>query len=174
MPPAPPPETAKDGIDQDGEGDLAPDDRARHLEDALREIDVAEKAIDTSIEQKKSGKKPEGQPQTPGEQAGTGACDTACRALGSMERSATYVCRLAGPADARCRNAQDRVKSARAKIDRAACSCPQPVALHQGESCPVEPSLDDEKRQDERFARLVDRTGAAWLGLLGMRGNEAR
>jgi hypothetical protein len=170
MPPAPPPEGPKD--DRDGQQDLAPVDRERHLEDALREIDVAERAIEKSIEDKK--KKPE-TPQTPGEQAGTGACDTACRALGSMEKSAVYVCRLAGPGDPRCRNAQDRVKSARNKVERAACSCPVPVALHQGASCPVKTSLDDEESLDERYeARVVAGIGVPGLGLLGLRRQQTR
>jgi hypothetical protein len=50
-----------------------------------------------------------------------GACDIACRALGSMQRAATHLCELAGDGDGRCASAKARVDGAR---ERVHASCP--------------------------------------------------
>jgi hypothetical protein len=131
----PPPESTPEAeADGDGEAErpLEPAQRERHVEDALREVDIAEKSIERTLEAKRQGKPPPDQPPpAPGQQAGRGACDTACNALGSMERSATYVCRLTGEGDPRCRTAQERARAARTKIEKAACNCAQPVARRE-------------------------------------------
>ncbi|AUX43140.1 hypothetical protein SOCE26_045830 [Sorangium cellulosum] len=51
-------------------------------------------------------------------------CETACRALASMERAAQHLCGLSGDADQRCDAARTRVKSA---TDRVATQCPRCV-----------------------------------------------
>jgi hypothetical protein len=48
-------------------------------------------------------------------------CVTACRALGSMSRSADHICDLAGQGDGRCENARSRVERA---TDRVRAQCP--------------------------------------------------
>ncbi|WP_437683175.1 hypothetical protein [Sorangium sp. So ce131] len=49
-------------------------------------------------------------------------CETACRALASMERAAQHLCGLSGDADQRCDAARTRVKSA---TDRVEAQCPR-------------------------------------------------
>ncbi len=51
------------------------------------------------------------------------ACDLACRAFGSMQRSADRICAIAGEGDARCRRARERVADASARISSARCTC---------------------------------------------------
>jgi hypothetical protein len=51
------------------------------------------------------------------------ACDLACRAFGSMQRSADRICAIAGEGDARCRRARERVADASARISSAQCTC---------------------------------------------------
>lgn len=53
-------------------------------------------------------------------------CETACRALASMNRAAQHLCGLAGDADQRCDAARTRVKSA---TDRVESRCPRCVEL---------------------------------------------
>lgn len=50
-------------------------------------------------------------------------CSLACRALGSMDRSASRICELAGDDDERCQSARDRVSKARAIVERACSAC---------------------------------------------------
>jgi hypothetical protein len=51
------------------------------------------------------------------------ACDLACRAFGSMQRSADRICSIAGENDQRCRRARERVADANARISSAQCVC---------------------------------------------------
>ncbi len=53
-------------------------------------------------------------------------CETACRALASMNRAAQHLCGLAGDADPRCDAARTRVNGA---TDRVASRCPRCVEL---------------------------------------------
>jgi hypothetical protein len=130
-----------DATDPGGaETTLSPEDRARHVEDALREIEIAERSLETSLVTPRP-RKPKGpqvvpQPVPPGPKAPNGEpvsadCETACVALRSMQRSAAYVCKLTGPGDHRCERAERRVRAAREKIVRAACSCPEPLAARE-------------------------------------------
>jgi len=50
-------------------------------------------------------------------------CELACRAFGSMQRSAERICAIAGEDDDRCRRARSRVADASARISGARCSC---------------------------------------------------
>lgn len=52
-----------------------------------------------------------------------GPCLRACQALGSMRRSVTAVCRLAGDADARCARARSVLDRSEGRIADARCSC---------------------------------------------------
>ena len=65
-------------------------------------------------------KKPRDRSQTDADEAPT-PCQTACRALASMQRAAESVCRLAGESDARCDGAKKRVESARARVSHCGC-----------------------------------------------------
>ncbi|MGK4004732.1 hypothetical protein WMF31_19020 [Sorangium sp. So ce1036] len=56
------------------------------------------------------------------EQSSASSCETACRALASMERAAQHLCGLAGDADPRCDGARTRVESAAARV---AAQCPR-------------------------------------------------
>jgi hypothetical protein len=51
-----------------------------------------------------------------------GDCTTACRALGSMERAVTFLCRT-GEAD-RCANAKARLGASRRRVRDSCGSCP--------------------------------------------------
>lgn len=50
-------------------------------------------------------------------------CDTACRALASMERSAERICALAGEGEARCESARAMVKASRERVQTSGCWC---------------------------------------------------
>ncbi len=50
-------------------------------------------------------------------------CDTACRALASMERSAERICVLAGETNARCESARSLVKESRERVQASGCWC---------------------------------------------------
>jgi hypothetical protein len=55
-----------------------------------------------------------------------GSCDTACRALASMERATAHLCSLAdGPDDRRrCEDARQRLTSAQGRVRSACGACP--------------------------------------------------
>lgn len=50
-------------------------------------------------------------------------CETACRALASMQRSAERICELTAPNDQRCSDARQRVSRAEQRVVRAGCAC---------------------------------------------------
>ena len=60
-------------------------------------------------------------PQGAGASAAS-TCDQVCRAITSMRRAKDAICRLAGPADARCADAQKKV--ADGETNAISCSCP--------------------------------------------------
>ncbi len=122
------------------ERDLSPAERERHIDDALREVEVAERTLETELKKREPEVAPRPGEPTPTPRSSDRGCETACSTLGSMQRAAAYVCRLAGEGDARCRAAQDRVRVARTKIQQAACACAEPVA-----------SIESDHDQDESF-----------------------
>ena len=56
------------------------------------------------------------------------ACDMACRALASMDRSAKVMCELAHPGDeqTRCDDARAKVNDARVRVQHACGECASP------------------------------------------------
>jgi hypothetical protein len=50
-------------------------------------------------------------------------CDLMCRALSSMQRSASGICSLAGEEHERCRTALSRLKLAQEQVSQAGCAC---------------------------------------------------
>ena len=50
-------------------------------------------------------------------------CETGCRAVASMRRSAEAICRLSGAAHARCQYAGQRVSEAAQRLEQARCTC---------------------------------------------------
>jgi hypothetical protein len=50
-------------------------------------------------------------------------CETACRALASMDRSATHICSLAGDDSDHCSNARERVRSATERVRQSCSEC---------------------------------------------------
>ena len=52
----------------------------------------------------------------------TSPCETACRALASMNRAMTHICVLAGDESENCTNARERVRAA---TERVRQSCPE-------------------------------------------------
>jgi hypothetical protein len=50
-------------------------------------------------------------------------CETACRALASMDRAATHICMLAGDESDRCTNARDRVRAATERVRQSCSEC---------------------------------------------------
>jgi hypothetical protein len=134
---------------------LDPNERARHIEDALVELGLAERALEVTLNAprpapgsppvKPAPTKPV-KPGTPGTgptPSAESGCETACMALASMRRSASYVCRLAGAQDNRCTTANVRVKAAEERV-RTACA-----------GCGVE--LSDLRLQRARCASLTTR-----------------
>lgn len=105
-------------------------DSAQQLGDAEAELALAEQTLAqlfpvTVLE-------PNGQPVTPVQPSpstdplgagGESRCEVACRALGSMRRSADSVCRLAGAEDPRCELARGRVVKAESRVASAGCRC---------------------------------------------------
>ncbi len=55
-----------------------------------------------------------------------GPCETACRALASMDRAATHICSLAGDDNDRCMNARERVRSATERVRQSCSDCTSP------------------------------------------------
>jgi len=51
-------------------------------------------------------------------------CADACRAFGSMQRSAGRICELTANDQERCTRARERVRAAEARIAQAGCVCP--------------------------------------------------
>ena len=51
------------------------------------------------------------------------ACDEACDAFRSMERSARQICQLTGDGAPRCARARDRIAVARKQLSAAGCGC---------------------------------------------------
>ncbi|MEZ4261345.1 MAG: hypothetical protein R3B36_19870 [Polyangiaceae bacterium] len=86
---------------------------------AARDVDVASRELDVAA----------------------GDCQAACRALGSMDRSAGRICELARGTDEtqRCDEAKRRVLGARDKV-RATCgACPGGPSLERGAPVPSVP-----------------------------------
>jgi hypothetical protein len=53
------------------------------------------------------------------------SCDTICKALASMERSADRICELTSAEDTRCTRARERVDSATKRVELSGCGCPE-------------------------------------------------
>ncbi len=51
----------------------------------------------------------------------SGRCVSSCRAIASMRRAVTALCRMAGPDDARCTDAKKTLESSESRI--ATCHC---------------------------------------------------
>ncbi len=51
------------------------------------------------------------------------SCDTICKALASMQRSAERICEITSSEDSRCTRARKRVESATTRVDQSGCSC---------------------------------------------------
>ena len=51
-------------------------------------------------------------------------CADACRAFGSMQRSAGRICELTANEQERCTRARERVRAAETRIAQAGCVCP--------------------------------------------------
>ncbi len=58
-----------------------------------------------------------------GEESRADRCSLACRALGSMQRSAERLCELTGSVDDRCVDVRARVSRATARVTRACPAC---------------------------------------------------
>lgn len=118
------------------------DDRdvsALTIEEANAVFDRAEQQLSVNLgREAKPGLKhgpDETAPDQPGpaeQEAGTDAaeelssgdrCETACQALGSMQRSADRLCALTGEEDDRCESVRQRVERARELVYRVCSSC---------------------------------------------------
>jgi hypothetical protein len=51
----------------------------------------------------------------------TSACETPCRAIASMRRAVTTICRLAGEEDARCTSAREVLKTNEKRVSTCGC-----------------------------------------------------
>lgn len=52
-----------------------------------------------------------------------GPCAVACAALASMERATSHLCGLTGASDARCQNAEARLKNATTRVHAVCPAC---------------------------------------------------
>ena len=50
-------------------------------------------------------------------------CETACKALASMQRSAERICEIVGEADSRCTRARERVAESTERVKNGGCAC---------------------------------------------------
>lgn len=55
--------------------------------------------------------------------ASSSPCETACRALASMNRAATHICALAGDESDSCTNARERVRAATERVRQSCSEC---------------------------------------------------
>lgn len=55
--------------------------------------------------------------------ASSSPCETACRALASMNRAATHICALAGDDSDSCTNARERVRAATERVRQSCSEC---------------------------------------------------
>lgn len=110
-PPPPPAAPAQPQPGQAGGASLRPGVAA-----AARELDVASRELDVSA----------------------GDCQAACRALGSMDRSAGRLCEIAHDGDElrRCDDAKRRVFGARDKVRETCGSCPGGPSVDRGAPVP--------------------------------------
>lgn len=61
--------------------------------------------------------------QSAGMGASSSPCETACRALASMNRAATHICALAGDESDSCTNARERVRAATERVRQSCSEC---------------------------------------------------
>jgi hypothetical protein len=138
-PPGPPPPLAAGAASEaprEGAASMEP-----HIRDALAELERAERTLDGLVAPQperagdsrpttppRAGAKKD-TPQAPAPPSksapASGPCGTACDALASMRRSATYLCRLTGDGDPRCAQALERVRVASERV-RATCGSCEP------------------------------------------------
>ncbi len=118
-----------------------PDDLAaleREMDSAQARIDgvVRERVALAATLDKEGGEAPEAptaEPTTearPAEEAAApkraetpSPCQTACKALASMRRSAERICEIVGEPDARCTRARERVDESSTRVEKAGCVC---------------------------------------------------
>jgi hypothetical protein len=55
--------------------------------------------------------------------ASSSPCETACRALASMNRAATHLCNLAGQESESCSNARERLRAATERVRQSCSEC---------------------------------------------------
>lgn len=81
---------------------------------------------DSAMTHKEGEARAMGAADAPGQQA-TGAssspCETACRALASMNRAAMHICALAGDESDSCTNARERVRNATERVRQSCSEC---------------------------------------------------
>jgi hypothetical protein len=93
------------------------------VDGAAANLDQAERELNQAIAAGGNfANPPPGQPGSPTQLTEGDACSIACRALGSMERSATHLCDLAGDGE-QCDAAKARVKSASDRVHEACPGC---------------------------------------------------
>ena len=108
--------------DDDAEPLASVDDAAKAFEAAEDDLDqsllsqgLPEQGIDAEEAEAADATRPKAAPMA------ADRCSRACRALGSMRRSADRLCELTGRDDPRCQNVEQRLVRAR---DTVARSCP--------------------------------------------------
>ncbi len=109
--PPPPPETA--------------DEARLQFEDAERQLRgmLAKKGTETDVPPSAGHAQPQSRPPSADGLPMQDRCLVACKALASMQRSATQLCELTGQYDPRCENVQERVEAARELVYASCPSC---------------------------------------------------
>lgn len=94
------------------------------VDEALEQIRVAKARLSAphDVATPATAAQPGPKPPTPGTDPGhASACGDGCRAITSMRRAVTALCRMTGDDDARCKDARETLRTSEAKL--ASCSC---------------------------------------------------
>jgi len=124
---------AEPGADDDTMAVMTLDDAAASFEQAELQLTELLRLAAAPPTGPDAGDETPGEAETPGRPAparrlnehgdGPDRCLSACRALASMQRSATRLCELTGEEDPRCEDVRDRVERARQLVLDACPSC---------------------------------------------------
>jgi hypothetical protein len=122
-----------------GAGEEAEIERIGDVDELERRLAATERQLeaelgDVPIAAEEEPASPQSEPEPPGaapEPSGSpradrqrpSACEVACRALGSMRRSADRICQLTSADGPRCSSGRARVARAEHRVARAGCEC---------------------------------------------------
>ena len=105
---------AKEASEQEAAEPKKSLDAVGSLEQAVADFDTQSRLFDSAMPSSNEGT---------AELSAGGACNKACRAFASLQRSAERLCELAGDDDDRCGRAKGSVNKAERRLADARCNC---------------------------------------------------